>query len=328
MGIAWAAGTVGCRLISTVMEMMDVPTEQPAESLAVVATWTPEVVVVLTHTPMRLAFPTGTVDATATPEVVTPSPTYTVSVTPTAAPSSVKAQGQKSVVIHAVSAGETLSGIAAAYGVSLDDLVRENQIDDPSFIRVGQKLVIPGMSAASQPTRILSVPPGPTAIPEPSVPLSGLIPGIAPPTRLVISKIGVDAPVEEVSWHVNMENGKKVKVWDVADYAASWHQGSAVPGSPGNTVISGHNNIKGEVFRYLVELEQGDAVDLYVGNQRYPYVVTEKYLFPEKGLSYEERNSNARWISRTVDERVTLVSCWPYTNNTHRLVVVAKPAQQ
>jgi len=37
------------------------------------------------------------------------------------------------------------------------------------------------------------------------------------------------------------------------------------------------------------------------------------------------RQENARWIAPTDDERLTLVTCWPYTNNTHRVVVVAKP---
>ena len=30
------------------------------------------------------------------------------------------------------------------------------------------------------------------------------------------------------------------------------------------------------------------------------------------------------WIRH--DDRLTLVSCWPYTSNTHRVIVVAKPA--
>ena len=31
-------------------------------------------------------------------------------------------------------------------------------------------------------------------------------------------------------------------------------------------------------------------------------------------------------LAPTDDVRVTLVTCWPYTNNTHRVIVVAKPA--
>ena len=49
------------------------------------------------------------------------------------------------------------------------------------------------------------------------------------------------------------------------------------------------------------------------------------HLLEEKGMPEEVRRSNAQWIAPTDDERVTLVTCWPYTSNTHRLVIVAKP---
>ncbi|MYH62557.1 MAG: LysM peptidoglycan-binding domain-containing protein, partial [Caldilineaceae bacterium SB0675_bin_29] len=56
---------------------------------------------------------------------------------------------------HVVQAGETLSRIAANYGVSLQALVTANNIADPNQIFVGQSLRIPttGQQAApSQPT--------------------------------------------------------------------------------------------------------------------------------------------------------------------------------
>jgi sortase A len=146
-----------------------------------------------------------------------------------------------------------------------------------------------------------------------------------PPTRIVIPKIGLDSKIITVGWRVVQENGHSVSVWDVADFAAGWNRGSAFPGNVGNTVISGHHNIKGEVFRYVVDLEVGDEVDLFVATQRYPYRVTEKHILREKGMPDEVRTANARWIAQTTDQRLTLVTCWPFTNNTHRLIVVAKP---
>jgi LysM repeat protein len=44
---------------------------------------------------------------------------------------------------HVVKAGESLSAIAAAYGVSSAVIAQENGISDPSKVRVGQKLFIP-----------------------------------------------------------------------------------------------------------------------------------------------------------------------------------------
>ncbi len=44
---------------------------------------------------------------------------------------------------HVVKPGETLSAIAAAYGVTQAVITQENGISDPSKVRVGQKLFIP-----------------------------------------------------------------------------------------------------------------------------------------------------------------------------------------
>lgn len=46
-------------------------------------------------------------------------------------------------VTYAVRAGDTLFGIAAAYGVSLEELMRANDLTDPDFLTLGQKLIIP-----------------------------------------------------------------------------------------------------------------------------------------------------------------------------------------
>lgn len=45
---------------------------------------------------------------------------------------------------HIVKEGETLSGIARLYGTTVTTLARLNHLNNASFIRVGQKLVVPG----------------------------------------------------------------------------------------------------------------------------------------------------------------------------------------
>jgi sortase A len=160
----------------------------------------------------------------------------------------------------------------------------------------------------------------PTPTPTPARP-----PANSPPTRIVIPQIGLDSKVVEVGWTVEKRDGQLVSVWDVADYAAGFHRGSAYPGHIGNTVISGHHNIRGEVFRYLVDLEPGDEVILYVGETTYKYAVEEKLVLPDKDVSAEQKRENGKWIRYFPDERLTLVTCWPYTNNTHRVIVITKP---
>ncbi len=146
-----------------------------------------------------------------------------------------------------------------------------------------------------------------------------------PPDRIVIPSIKLDSPVVPVGWHVVTQGNVQYSVWDVADYAAGWHKTSAWPGQVGNVVISGHNNIRGEVFRDLIDVQVGELVLLYVGDQIYYYEVAEKHLLAEYGQPLEVRRENAAWIAPKEDERLTLVTCWPYTGNSHRLVVVARP---
>jgi sortase A len=169
--------------------------------------------------------------------------------------------------------------------------------------------------------------PSPTAEHEEPPPTvdDGRAPAQSPPTRIVAPAIGLDSPVVPVGWHVEDSDVGARVVWDVASYAAGWHSNSAYPGNNGNVVLSGHNNVAGEVFRYLVDLKEGDEIRLYVEDTLYPYEVAGKVLLEEKGMASEVRRQNAQWIAPTDHERLTLVTCWPYSTYTHRLIVVALP---
>lgn len=150
-------------------------------------------------------------------------------------------------------------------------------------------------------------------------------PANSAPTRLIVPAIEVDSPIMEVGMKLTNENGHVVNEWEVADFAVGFHNTTALPGAVGNTVMAGHNNINGEVFRRLSEIKAGDEVFVMVGETTYRYTVEKKLLLKEKGVPFEQRLQNAAWIAPTADVRLTLVSCWPYTSNTYRVIVVAKP---
>lgn len=62
-------------------------------------------------------------------------------------------------VIYVVRERDTLSGIAAIYGVSVEALQRVNGIENPLFLRSGQTLIIPtGGEEAMAPTELLPTP--------------------------------------------------------------------------------------------------------------------------------------------------------------------------
>ncbi|MBI4770896.1 MAG: sortase, partial [Chloroflexi bacterium] len=122
------------------------------------------------------------------------------------------------------------------------------------------------------------------------------------------------------------QDNEKYVQWAVPNEAAvGWASLSAGLGQVGNTVLDGHHNVYGEVFRPLVNISIGNAITLFSGDRAFNYTVTEKYILPEVGQPLEVRKKNAEFVLPTTDERITLITCWPYTSNTHRLIVIARP---
>ena len=184
--------------------------------------------------------------------------------------------------------------------------------------------LLPDWAASPEPPEATPTLPAATILPSAS---PTPVPAHRPPTRIVASSIKLDAQVIPMGWEMVDHNGNLVSEWSVPKDAAGWHMNSGLPGHGENVVVSGHHNIEGKVFRHVVDLQPGDEISLYVGDTPYLYVVTEKYILKEAGMPLKVRQKNAQWIMPTGDERLTLVSCWPYEwpGNTHRVIVVARP---
>jgi len=119
--------------------------------------------------------------------------------------------------------------------------------------------VSPGLAPEEptpRPTRPTATPLPPTPSPTPTP--SGPPPATEPPTRIVAPDIDLDASVVPMTWEMVDRRGVMVSQWIVPANAAGWHANSALPGNDENVVLSGHNNIDGKVFRYLVDLEPGN----------------------------------------------------------------------
>ena len=190
------------------------------------------------------------------------------------------------------------------------------------------ELPAPGVDAPAAPaTPVAPAQQTPPAAEPATLPPQPVPPAEGAPDRLVIPAIGLDTPIVDVGWEVVERGDRRYTEWQTADNAAGRHINSARPGEQGNVVLSGHHNTKGEVFRPISEqsLAIGDAVYLYdAQGRRHTYQVTEvTEPLLEVGASEAQRLANARYIQPTSDARVTLVTCWPYWTNTHRIVVVA-----
>ena len=146
------------------------------------------------------------------------------------------------------------------------------------------------------------------------------------PDRLVIPTIQLDVPIEATQYEEVEILGVTYRQWLAPDSrTVGWQATSASLGMQGNTVLVGHHNIHGEVFRDLALLEVGDQIRVHSDQKVFEYRIKLKMILPEKYEKVDTRLENARWIHATLDERVTLVTCWPYETNTHRLILVAEP---
>jgi sortase A len=95
-------------------------------------------------------------------------------------------------------------------------------------------------------------------------------------------------------------------------YIGGQHGGSAVPGQPGNVVLSAHNDIYGEIFRYLDRLSPGSEVIISTERESYTYVVREIRVVEPTDV----------WVMLpTETAQATLISCYPYRIDTRRIVV-------
>jgi sortase A len=174
----------------------------------------------------------------------------------------------------------------------------------------------PSQTSTPTPTFIPTPTPTPTPTPSPRERRTGATNIV----KIWSSDITLSANVVPVSF----VNGQ----WQVASYAAGWNDNSALPGEGDNIVLSGHNNWKGEVFRYLEYLQPGHKIFLGTADGRtWTYEVFSVYKVLETGVSREESIEHAKVMDQTGTEQLTLITCWPYTTYTHRLIVLARPVQ-
>lgn len=107
--------------------------------------------------------------------------------------------------------------------------------------------------------------------------------------------------------------------WEQLKKGIGQYVSSGQPGRPGNMVLSGHNDIYGEPFRYLDRLAVGDEIIVSTERQAYTYVVSEVRVVEPTDV----------WVmGPTEHAQVTLISCYPYRVNTRRIVVFAQLADE
>src|SRR3972149_2888141 len=96
------------------------------------------------------------------------------------------------------------------------------------------------------------------------VPIS--TPAPAQATRIQIPALNIDAVVLHGT------------DWEQLKLGVGHDVRSANPGERGNLVLAAHNDVYGELFRYLDRLRPGDEVVVYANQQRYRYAITSSRI--------------------------------------------------
>jgi LPXTG-site transpeptidase (sortase) family protein len=142
---------------------------------------------------------------------------------------------------------------------------------------------------------------------------------------LTIPNIHLEAPIVAFSpREVEVDGFTTMRLPVPNSFSVSWDARSAPPGGPGNTVLSGHSNAYGGVFGDLDQLVVGAEIAVWSDLGVFSYYITSIQYVEEKGQPLEVRFQNAaNWLGASADTRVTLITCWPESDSSMRLIIVA-----
>lgn len=121
--------------------------------------------------------------------------------------------------------------------------------------------------------------------------------------RIQIPAINIDAPIVQGDG------------WEQLKKGVGQNVSSVNPGQTGNVILSAHNDVYGELFRFLDKLQPGDQIILYSQQRQYVYVVDRTALVEPTAVEV---------MASTGNPTVTLISCYPYLVDKQRIVVFAR----
>lgn len=123
-----------------------------------------------------------------------------------------------------------------------------------------------------------------------------------------IPKINVNLPIYHGTFEDDLQKGA------IHNYNSSLPIG----GESTHAVISAHTALPGKVyFDNLSELEKGDKFSITILNKKMTYEITDINIVKPK-------ETNDYLSIEDGEDLVTLVTCYPYAVNTHRLLVTGK----
>ncbi len=137
--------------------------------------------------------------------------------------------------------------------------------------------------------------------------------------RIGIARLGVSwVPV----WARDFTSvGGNAFTYDIVPfYGVTRFKSSAAFGQPGLSMISGHDDEFGQIFRNLGQTRTGDAIVVTQGSHGQAHV----YRYIVKSVSVVTPDNVAMLNAPYARPTLALISCTPYMVDTHRVVVIAE----
>ncbi len=139
----------------------------------------------------------------------------------------------------------------------------------------------------------------------------------APPsdTTISIPRLAIsNAPVWTRGYTADQAGGLTYDI--VPFYGLTRFSYSAPFGTPGLTMVYGHDDIFGSIFRYLSNMKPNDRIAVATGGRHYTYVV--------RSVSVVSPTDVSMITSPRARPTLALISCTPYWVDTQRVVVIAQ----
>lgn len=103
----------------------------------------------------------------------------------------------------------------------------------------------------------------------------------------------------------------------VLDLGAGYLEGTAFPGEEGNSAIAAHRSrTYGKMFNRLGELAVGDDISIATDKGTFQFTVVKTFIVKPNDLKVLKEQGNRKML--------TLITCDPVINPTHRLIVQAE----
>lgn len=190
-------------------------------------------------------------------------------------------------VLHKVSRGQTLLGIAEIYGIDSGKIAEQNKIAG-SFIMTGQELIIPGGKPIVKKPTIAATPPGTKPTPakptpaKPAQPSGGIKPAPADAPTAEISEYALQMPCEDCFI---------TQYYRAGHYALDIQErgGGPIYAAEAGTVIRAETGWNGG-YGNVIEIDHGDGLVTLYGHN--------KELYVKEGDTVT-RGQNISWMGNT-----------------------------